>query len=53
MWWRRRRRTCQAKQEDILNDIAPLLMDSNSDAVMKYTMCKGGAGIDREAYYTG
>jgi hypothetical protein len=48
-WFARAR----AKRAAILADIAPHLADSDSAAVMKYTMGTGGAGIDREAYYAG
>ena len=43
----------QAKNAAILVDIAPHLAEDSSDAVMRYTMGQGGAGIDREAYYAG
>jgi len=42
-----------SKKSAILADIEPHLADSSSDAVMKYTMGIGPAGIDREAYYAG
>jgi hypothetical protein len=48
-WFARAR----AKRAAILADIEPHLGDSDSAAVMKYTMGTGGAGIDREAYYAG
>lgn len=43
----------QAKQAQILADIAPHLGEDSSDAVMRYTMGQGGAGVEREAYYAG
>jgi hypothetical protein len=43
----------QAKQSLILADIAPHIAESNSSAVMRFTMGTGGAGLEREAYYTG
>ena len=43
----------EAKRAAIFADIALHLAESDSDAVMRYTMGKGGAGIEREAYYTG
>ncbi len=41
------------KRAAIFADLAQHLSDSNSAAVLKYTMGTGGAGIDREAYYAG
>ena len=41
-WFARAR----AKRAAILADIAPHVADSDSAAVMKYTMGTGGAGID-------
>jgi hypothetical protein len=43
----------QAKQAQILADIAPHLAEDSSEAVMRYTMGQGGAGVEREAYYAG
>jgi hypothetical protein len=43
----------QAKQGLILADLAPHLAESDSNAVMRFTMGTGGAGLEREAYYTG
>ncbi len=42
-----------AKHAEILADIAPHLTEDSSDAVMRYTMGQGGAGVEREAYYAG
>jgi hypothetical protein len=43
----------QARRKQILADIAPHVAESDSDAVMRYTMGTGGAGVEREAYYAG
>ncbi|HWZ13265.1 MAG TPA: hypothetical protein VNX22_09010 [Acidobacteriaceae bacterium] len=48
-WYER----AQAKHAQILADITPHLAEDSSEAVMRYTMGKGGAGVEREAYYTG
>lgn len=48
-WYQR----AQAKQPQILADITPHLAEDSSEAVMRYTTGKGGAGVEREAYYTG
>lgn len=37
----------------ILKDVREALASDKSDDVMRYTMGKAGAGIDREAYYAG
>lgn len=42
-----------AKRPIVLSDIAPHLDESDSATVMRYTMGTGGAGIEREAYFTG
>ncbi len=44
---------CTAIQPEILQDLRPHLASSDSDEVMRYTMGKGGAGVEREAYYAG
>ncbi|HET6170198.1 MAG TPA: hypothetical protein VFE01_08455, partial [Terracidiphilus sp.] len=41
------------KQGAILADIAPHLAESDSSAIMRYTMGTGGAGVEREAYLAG
>jgi hypothetical protein len=43
----------EAKRHTLLDDISPHLDDSSPDSVMRFTMGKGGAGIEREAYYAG
>lgn len=45
--------SAQAKQAQILTDITPHLAEDSSEAVMRYTMGQGGAGVEREAYYAG
>jgi hypothetical protein len=44
---------CEQKRQLILEDLKPDLSSDDADAVMKYTMGQGGAGIEREAYYAG
>jgi len=34
-------------------DVMPHLAASDSETVMRYTMDKGGAGVEREAYFAG
>ena len=48
-WFARAEQTRAA----ILADIAPHLAESDSSAIMRYTMGTGGAGIEREAYLAG
>ena len=43
----------EMKRSEILADIAPHVSDSDATDVMRYTMGKGGAGFEREAYYVG
>ena len=43
----------EAQRALILADIAPHLAASDAETVMRYTMGTGGAGLEREAYYTG
>jgi hypothetical protein len=43
----------EQKQAAILADIAPHLAESDSSAIMRYTMGTGGAGVEREAYLAG
>jgi hypothetical protein len=43
----------EAKRSEILADITPHIEESDAAAVMRYTMGTGGAGLEREAYYTG
>lgn len=42
-----------AKRIEILEDIEAHLNESSDAAVYRYTMGRGGAGLEREAYYTG
>ncbi len=44
---------CEGMRERILADLEPHLASDDPDLVMRYTMGKGGAGIEREAYYAG
>ena len=44
---------CILVRHEILKDVRPHLASSESDAVMRYTMGKGGAGLEREAYFAG
>jgi hypothetical protein len=44
---------CEEKRIEILIDLDPNLSSDSPDAVMRYTMGKGGAGVEREAYYAG
>jgi hypothetical protein len=44
---------CTDLRQEILRDLRPHLTNSDSDTVMRYTMGKGGAGVEREAYYAG
>ncbi len=41
------------KRSMILADIAPHIADSDAAAVLRFTMGTGGAGVEREAYFTG
>ena len=43
----------EQKQAAILADIAPHLAESDSSAIMRYTMGTGGAGVEREAHLAG
>lgn len=44
---------CSAQRNPILRDLKPHLESSDSGTVMRYTMGKGGLGIEREAYFAG
>ena len=43
----------ETKRSEILADITPHIEESDATAVMRYTMGIGGAGLEREGYYTG
>jgi len=44
---------CMAMRPAILKDLRPHLDSSDSATVMRYTMGKGGLGVEREAYFAG
>ena len=43
----------EGKRSEILADVAPHLADSDPETVMRYTMGTAGAGVEREAYFSG
>jgi hypothetical protein len=44
---------CSAQRDAILADLKPHLASTDSDTIMRYTMGKGGVGLEREAYFAG
>lgn len=48
-WWR----SAQRKKRVILTAILPVLSETRSDAVFRFTICIGPAGLEREAYAAG
>lgn len=44
---------CDAKRDDILTGLLPLLGDNQSETVYRFTMGNGTTGLEREAYYAG